>query len=273
MSRLKIALIGNTGLGNKVFKTLISENRVSVDSVCTRKLEGQFPYYDEIELADLVEKNNICCFVNVDVNKEYYHFLKNREVDLIIVASFHQILKKEIIELARIGAVNLHPSLLPKYRGPSPLNWIIINNELKTGITAHFLTEEIDAGNIVASTSFHIESNETLGTLYEKSACHAGELVIDVINVFEQNSEYKGEKQNENIATYVKRPSINERIISDNMKYSVASSILKAFHPFPGALIKLNNGSLIKVKNYSIVNKDGYKQFTFGSTMIYLLLQ
>jgi len=269
MKKLRIALIANTGLGNEVLKKLIMDERVEVDSLCTRKLEGRFPYYEENEIEQDAREHNIICLTNVPVNEDYYNFLKIRKIDFIFVASFHQILKHNIIELPRYGVINFHPSLLPKYRGPSPLNWVILNDEKETGVTAHLLTTRVDAGNVLANCAFSISGQETLQSLFKKSAVHSGELVSKVLDILENDVYARGEEQNESIATYFKRPSIENRILNNRMSFESAYRIIRAFHPYPGALIDLQD-SKVRVINFSLEHRVGYGIFLFDSKAIYL---
>jgi methionyl-tRNA formyltransferase len=144
---IKVVLFGNTGLANGVFRALLENNAVKLCAVYTRKLPGNFPYYNEKELWELGEEYNIQTITGQNVNSvDSIAHLSDLKPDYIIVASFDQIVKDAVIKLANFGIINFHPSLLPKYRGPNPISWVLINGEKKTGLTIHKLTKGIDSG-------------------------------------------------------------------------------------------------------------------------------
>ena len=149
---------------------------VIVDSVLTRSLEGEFPYYKEVELHLLAKEYGVECFVNSDANVEYYDYLKERNIDLIIVATFSQIIKDHLINLPKLGIINFHPSLLPKYKGATPMNWVILNGEKTTGVSVHFSTSELDSGPIILKQIIEVDKNETIGSLFKKTSINAGKI-------------------------------------------------------------------------------------------------
>jgi methionyl-tRNA formyltransferase len=122
----------------------------------------------------------------VKVIAEKYHLpvsqperVKDREVidyftslspDLIVVAAFGQILPRKILEIPKMGCINVHPSLLPKYRGAAPMNWIIIRGEVKTGVTIMLMDEGLDTGDILSQEETMIVADESFGELHDRLA-------------------------------------------------------------------------------------------------------
>lgn len=102
-------------------------------------------------------------------------------VDLIVVAAFSCILKRALIESARLGCINVHPSLLPRYRGPEPFYWVLANREKITGVTIHYVDEEIDSGDIIMQRELEICPNETETTLVLRCTGLAAELLREAI--------------------------------------------------------------------------------------------
>src|SRR6187399_1613183 len=130
---MKVTLFGFTGLGNAVLRGLLKSNSVEVNSVFTKKYDHPYPYYDELQMEELCRRNDINCYLDKKVNsKEITDLLKEEQPDIIFVSSFNQILSKEVIEIPKLGTLNLHPSLLPKYRGPYPDQAVMQNGENKT---------------------------------------------------------------------------------------------------------------------------------------------
>lgn len=127
--------------------------------------------------------------------------------DLIVVAAFSCILGKDLLRIPALGCINIHASLLPKYRGPNPFYWVLRNGERETGVTAHFIDEGIDTGDIVLQRVFPIESKDTEVTLRDKSAKVSAEVLVDVLRAI-RNGTVSPRKQNEGEATYFSHPPV-----------------------------------------------------------------
>lgn len=102
-------------------------------------------------------------------------------VDLIVVASFSRILKAPLIGLPRLGAINVHLSLLPHYRGPAPLYWVLANRERTTGVTIHYVDEGIDSGDVIAQRELEIRRDDSERTLHRRAVALAAELLSEVL--------------------------------------------------------------------------------------------
>jgi folate-dependent phosphoribosylglycinamide formyltransferase PurN len=112
---------------------------------------------------------------------EFVQQVRSLEVDLIVVASFGRILKRALIEVPRLGCVNVHPSLLPRYRGPEPCHWVLANDEETTGVTLHYMDEGIDTGDVILQKEFKIPPGETEVTLIERSVQVATKLLGEAV--------------------------------------------------------------------------------------------
>lgn len=112
---------------------------------------------------------------------EFIQQVERLEVDLIVVAVFGRILRRALITVPRLGCVNVHPSLLPRYRGPEPCYWVLANQEQTTGVTVHYIDEGIDSGDIILQRVMEIRPNETETTLMRRSFRVAAELLREAI--------------------------------------------------------------------------------------------
>lgn len=127
----------------------------------------------------------------------------NLKPDLGVVAAYGQIIPKEILDIPKYGFLNVHPSLLPKYRGPSPIQYAILNGEEKTGVTIMQIAEKVDSGPIVAQEEITIEKEYTYETLHNKLAVLGVKLLVD--NIYKYiNKEIKPMAQDDSKATYTK---------------------------------------------------------------------
>lgn len=127
--------------------------------------------------------------------------LKSISPDLIVVTAYGQILPKEILELPEYGCINIHASLLPKYRGAAPINWCILNGEKVTGVTSMMMEEGLDTGDMLIRRETEIGENETYQELYGRLAEMGGEVLAETIDALEQN-KLSPEKQDDSLTCY-----------------------------------------------------------------------
>ena len=127
-------------------------------------------------------------FLSKESETDLLHFVKQVNPDIICVASMSRLLKREIFSFPKYGAVNLHPSLLPKYRGPMPYFWVLFNDEKVTGVTAHYINEDEDTGDIIAQSEFSIQFGETYKSVEQKIIDSMKTLITKVLNdISEEN--------------------------------------------------------------------------------------
>ncbi len=127
--------------------------------------------------------------------------LHNIAPDLIVVTAYGQILPKEILELPKHGCINIHASLLPKYRGAAPINWVLLNGEKETGVTSMQMSEGLDTGDMLIRKSTEIGENETYSELYSRLATMGGEVLSDTIKAIESGN-LNPEKQDDSLSCY-----------------------------------------------------------------------
>lgn len=240
--RLKVVLLALTGFGNTVLKSLLRDSRVSVKAVFTTKYANAFPYYPEQQLIDLCEEREVVCFCDIDFrSQEGFSKLKEQAPDLVIVSTFKQILPQSVLSLPPLGVVNLHPSLLPKYRGPSPTNAALRNGDLVTGITAHYVTQGIDEGDILCQKSIAIEEADNDGRLRKKLAGLAGEMMPSLLEQFISFTPPKGIPQDNALASLAPRLSVEDGYIELVDDLRSIRNLVRASTPLPGASIRVGN--------------------------------
>lgn len=127
--------------------------------------------------------------------------LRELEPELIVVAAYGKILPPEILELPRLGCVNVHSSLLPKYRGAAPINWAILNGEDETGVTIMYMAEGLDTGDILAQRSTPININENAAELFSRLADLGAELLIEVLEQLDRGTA-AAVPQDDNLSCY-----------------------------------------------------------------------
>lgn len=116
---------------------------------------------------------------------EFLRAVRTLAPDLLVVVAFGQILKPALLEIPRMGAINIHASLLPRYRGPAPIQWAIINGESETGVTTMFMDAGMDTGDILLTRSDPISAEDTAGILHDRLSVVGAELLIETLSGFE----------------------------------------------------------------------------------------
>jgi len=114
-------------------------------------------------------------------NIEFINEIKKLKPDVIVVVAYGKLLPTEILTIPKYGCINVHGSLLPKYRGSAPIQWAIINGEETTGITTMYMNEGMDTGDMILKQEVTIDANDTYGSLYEKLKKVGGKLIVDTL--------------------------------------------------------------------------------------------
>lgn len=175
--------------------------------------------------------------------------IKNLKPDLIISAAYGQIIPKEILEIPKFGCLNIHPSLLPKYRGPSPIQTAILNGDKKTGVTIILMDEKMDHGKIVSSIEHQISSDINYKGLEKKLAELSIKLLIETLPKW-INGEIKPKYQDESKATYTKIIKKEDGKINWSKPAQEIERQIRAFYPWPGSFTfwkKKGNKKMIKI--------------------------
>lgn len=166
------------------------------------------------------------------------------QADLIVVVAF-RILPAEVFGSARLGAFNLHASLLPKYRGAAPINWAIMNGETETGVTTFFLREKVDTGNILLQARVPIRPEDDAGTLHDTLAEVGAEIVLHTVRLIEQG---KAVPRNQDDALATPAPKIykDDCLIAWNQSAVAIHNRIRGLSPYPAAFTR-HNGKVLKL--------------------------
>ncbi|PIQ96784.1 MAG: methionyl-tRNA formyltransferase [Nitrospinae bacterium CG11_big_fil_rev_8_21_14_0_20_56_8] len=165
---------------------------------------------------------------------EFIEEIRKLNPDLIVVAAYGQILKREFLEIPRIFCVNVHSSLLPKYRGAAPINRAIINGDTESGVTTMKIAEQLDAGDILLMRAVAIGENDTAQTLHDRLAKVGGELALETVNRLEENSILPI-PQDESRATYAHKLKKDDGLIRWEQEAVRLHNLVRGLEPWPGA--------------------------------------
>ena len=193
--------------------------------------------------------------VSLKNNKEEYEYLKELNADIAIVVAYGQIIPKEILTLTKKGFINIHASLLPKWRGPAPIQRSIMNLDKQTGISIMKINEKLDTGPVCNSYKLDITDNDNAEILSDKLSALAAEKIIDNIDdILEDNLEFKGQLHED--ATYANKIEKFEGKIDWNNSAERIVGKINGLYPSPGAWF-IYNGERYKVLKAKISNGAG----------------
>ena len=182
-----------------------------------------------------VEKNlKIYQPLKVRKNEEFMQEIKNLNPDVICVVAYGKILPKELLEIPKYGCINVHGSLLPKYRGAAPIQWAVINGEKVTGITTMYMDEGMDTGDMLLKQEVQIGEDETTGELWDRLSKLGGKLLIDTLKQIEDGS-IKRQKQGEDFSV---APMIKKEIAKIDWENKTAieiKNLVRGLNPIMGA--------------------------------------
>lgn len=198
------------------------------------------------------------------------------QADIFVLASFGKILPKELLALPKHGAINLHPSLLPKYRGASPIQAALYHNETRTGITAFLMNEKMDEGGILDQREIEIAKDDNYQTLHDKISTQSADWLVSVLHKW-IDGKLKPTPQDNSQATYTRFSKPNTLIaredgyidLSNPPSKEIVTRMVRAFHPWPGVWTRLENGKLVKLLPKHQVQLEGkqprpLKEFKHG---------
>jgi len=176
-------------------------------------------------------------------NAQLLEQLRAIKPDVIVVVAYGKILPKEILSLPPKGCINVHASLLPKYRGAAPINWAIIKGEPSTGVTTMFMSEKMDEGDILLQCKADIMPHETAGELHDHLATIGAELLVKTLDEIE-NKGLKGIPQDGTKATYTPKLKKEDGLIDWSLSAAGIYRRIVGLQPWPRAWVKLNDDIL-----------------------------
>lgn len=197
-------------------------------------------------------------------NEEFIHTLKELKPDVIVVVAYGKILPTDILNIPKYGCINVHGSLLPKYRGAAPIQWAIINGEKKTGITTMYMAEGMDTGDMILKQEVDIDENDTYGTLYEKLKKVGGKLILETLEKIADGLVPR-EKQSDDFSI---APMIEKTMGNINWNKSAVEirNLIRGLNPMPGAYTNLENKK-IKIWSAEIIPDIIENDMTSGTVI------
>lgn len=180
--------------------------------------------------------------------------LRKMEPEVIVVVAFGQILTKEILDMPKYGCINVHASLLPKYRGSAPIQWAVINGEKESGVTTMLMNEGIDTGDMLKKAVVHLDEKETGGSLFDKLADEGAKLLVETLKDLEQGTITRTPQQEEE-ATHVKMLDKKMGLIDFSKSAVEIERLIRGLNPWPSAYTGYK-GKTLKIWDADVVDKE-----------------
>lgn len=185
---------------------------------------------------------------------EFVAQLREMNPDLIVVAAFGQLLSQEILSMPKYGCINVHASLLPKYRGAAPIHYAIMQGEKESGVTIMQMDIGMDTGDMIKKVVVPIGENMTMGELHDELKVKGAELLLEVIEDIDAGKAMP-EKQNEAEATYASLLKRDMERIDWSKAAADIHNLIRGFNPAPGAFTKLPDGKNLKIWGSRLTDK------------------
>ncbi len=241
---VNVLYMGSSDFSVPALNALNNAYRVSAVVTQPDKPVGRGKKLDSPVVKNVADKLGIQVFQpDKLIREDLIDILKKYQVELIVVAAYGKILPGWLLEYPKYGAINVHASLLPKYRGASPIQSAILNGELITGITIMKVDEGLDTGDILNQKSLVVDQHDTAGTLSEKLANIGAQLLIDTIGDFVAG-KLVPKKQNPEEATKTRLIKKEDGELDLNSPAEQLERKIRAFNPWPICFIKWGSNNL-----------------------------
>ena len=251
MKNKNIVFMGTPDFSVPVLKMLIENTNVLLVVTQPDKIVGKDKTVSFNPVKKLALEENIPVFQPMRIRKDFEK-LKNLDIDLIVTCAYGQIIPKEVLDMPKYGCINVHASILPKYRGSAPIQWCLFNNDDVTGVTIMYMDEGMDTGDIIKIKEIPILDSDNVGTLHDKLSKLGCDLLLEVLpTIFNKTNDRIKQGNNYTMAPMIKRG--DERLDFNEEGKKIIGKI-KGLNPWPLANIIINNQE-IKVLEAEFVQK------------------
>jgi len=266
---MKIVFMGTPGFALRILEALNDQYDVELVVTQTDKPVGRKKeiIFNPVKKFALDKNLNLLQPDKLKDNHQAVETLKSINPDIVCVAAYGKILPEEILDIPKYGCINVHASILPKYRGAAPINWSLINGEKETGITIMKMDSGMDTGNIISSHKIKINDDDDTLMLTEKLSILSAKKIIEFINNLILNGSYESRSQNENEATLAPKIKKEDALIDWQKDAEGIRNLIRGCNPWPvahthfkGQIIRIFKVSLDNSSNINpgqIANKDG----------------
>ena len=254
---MKIIFMGTPDFAAASLEALI-DSRHEIQAVVTQpdKPKGRKGELTPSPVKVVAEEKGIKVYQPLKVrDEEFVETLRAYNPDVIVVVAFGQIIPLSILQMPKFGCVNIHGSLLPKYRGAAPIQWAVLDGEKETGITTILMDEGIDTGDILLKKTIKIDTDETSGSLFDKLMALGAETIIETLDELEKGN-LTPTKQGESPTAYAKMLTKAMGLIDFTRPAKELDCFVRGMNPWPSAYTLLS-GKTLKLWKVRAVEGSG----------------
>lgn len=201
-------------------------------------------------------------------SQESIEYLKNLNADIFVVVSYGALLSKDVLSISKYKPINVHPSLLPKYRGAAPIQRTLMNGDCTTGVTIMEMVEKLDAGDIIKQSNIKIQDFWNYGDLNKELSVEGGKLLIEVLQLIEEGRDSRV-LQDDNLHTYAKKIRNSEKYLNLNQSAEDIVNTIRGLTPKVTPLVVLNNQLLgiVEAEAASLNIVESFKDSIVGEVL------
>ena len=258
---MKIVFMGTPDFAEVSLQALIDAN-YNIEAVVTNpdrpKGRGMKMIYSPVKELAVSKNIPVLQPEKVRNNIEFIDKIKSINPDVICVVAYGKILPKELLEIPKYGCINVHASLLPKYRGAAPIQWAVLNGDKETGITTMYMDVGMDTGDMILTKKVQIGENETTGELWERLSKIGGNLLVETLNQIEKGIAPRIPQKGE----YTMAPMLEKemsKIDWENKTAEEIKNLVRGLNPIMGAYTFLN-GKKMKFWKVEVAKNMGYDE-------------
>lgn len=256
---MKVVFLGNHTVGVRALQALLDQTEV-VGVVAHPPDEEDGVVYESV--YDFAVNKKLPVHRGTGKNSKTFEFIEKLKPDLLWVTDFRYIIPESLINIAPLGAVNIHPSLLPKYRGRAAINWAIINGEKEFGLTTHFIDSDVDTGDIIEQLIIPIAADEYIGEALTKSYPLYYNITYNVIELFKKGIVER-RPQTDKFPVFPRRTAEDGKIDWNKPANEIYNLIRAVSHPYPGAF-SFYEGNKIFIWKAAVINTDSFSHLING---------
>lgn len=241
-SSLRIVFMGSSSLACPSLELMMATPGFDVVGVVTQpdRPRGRSLQVAGCPVATDARRLGAAVITPENVNApENVELLRGLKADVLAVAAYGQILRRDVLEIPRLASLNLHGSLLPKYRGAAPIQWAVANGDAVTGVTVIHMNERMDAGDMVLKREVPILPEDTGGTLSEKMALVGAQAFVDAIIAVRDGTATRV-RQDESMVTVARKLTKHDGVIDWSMSAEAIHNRVRGFNPWPCAWTSVN---------------------------------
>lgn len=253
---MRVVFMGTPDFAVGTLEAIIKEG-YEVAGVVTQpdKPKGRGKNMQFTPVKEVAVAKNIPVYQPIRVKEpEFIEELQKLNPEVIVVVAFGQILPKAILDMPQYGCVNVHASLLPRYRGAAPIQWAVIDGEKESGVTTMLMEEGLDTGDMLKKTVVPLEEDETGGSLHDKLAAAGADLLIETLKELEAGTSVRT-KQDDTLSNYAKMLDKQLGHIDFTKPAEEIERLIRGLNPWPSAFTGID-GKTLKIWSATVVNQE-----------------